>query len=54
MEASYNDIMDALETQYDDITETEALLGELFSTKQGEKESVAQFGGQTPFNIIQD
>ena len=45
MEASYEDIMDALETQYDDITETEALLSELFSTTQGEKESVAEFGG---------
>ena len=30
MEASYEDIMDALKTQYDDITETEALLSELF------------------------
>ena len=45
MEASYDDIMDALETQYDDITETEALLSKLFSTTQGEKESVAKFGG---------
>ena len=45
MEASYDDIMDALETQYDDIMETEALLSELFSTTQGEKESVAEFGG---------
>ena len=54
MEASYEDIMDALETQYDDITETEALLSELFSTTQGEKESVAEFVGMTPFNIIQD
>ena len=45
MEASYEDIMDALKTQYDDITETEALLSELFSTIQGEKESVAEFGG---------
>ena len=44
MEASYDDIMDALKTQYDDITETEALL-RLFSTTQGEKESVAKFGG---------
>ena len=42
---SYEDIMDALETQYDDITETEALLSELFSTTQGEKESVAEFRG---------
>ena len=31
MEASYDNIMDALVTQYDDITETEALLSELFS-----------------------
>ena len=46
MEASSEDIMDALKTQYDDITETEALLSELFSTTQGEKESVAEFGGQ--------
>ena len=46
MEASYEDIMDALETQYDDITETEALLSKLFSTTQGKKESVAKFGGQ--------
>ena len=46
MEASYDDIMDALETQYDDITETEALLSELFSTTQGEKESVEEFGGR--------
>ena len=46
MEASYEDIMDALETQYDDITETEALLSELFLTTQGKKESVAEFGGQ--------
>ena len=38
--------MDALKPQYDDITETEALLSELFSTTQGEKESVAEFGGQ--------
>ena len=45
MEASYEDIMDALKTQYDDITETEALLSELFLTTQGEKESVAEFGG---------
>ena len=53
MEASYEDIMDALETQYDDITETEALLSELFSTTQGEKES-GRIWGKTPFNIIQD
>ena len=46
MEASYEDIMDALKTQYDDITETEALLSELFSTIQGEKEAVAEFGGR--------
>ena len=45
MEASYEDIMDALKTQYDDITETEALLSKLFSTTQGKKESVAEFGG---------
>ena len=45
IEASYNDIMDALKTQYDDIAETEALLSQLFSTTQGEKESVAEFGG---------
>ena len=45
IEASYNNIMDALRTQYDDITETEALLSELFLTTQGEKESVAEFGG---------
>ena len=45
MEASYNDITDALKTQYDDITETEALFSELFSTTQGEKESVAESGG---------
>ena len=45
MEASYEDIMDALETQYDDITEAEALLSKLFLTTQGEKESVAEFGG---------
>ena len=45
MEASYEDIMDALKTQYDDITETEALLSKLFSTTQGDKESVAKFGG---------
>ena len=45
MEASYEDIMDALETQYNDITQTEALLSELFSTTQGKKESVAEFGG---------
>ena len=32
-------------TQYDDTTETEALLSELFSTTQGKKESVAEFGG---------
>ena len=45
IEASYDDIMDAFEMQYDDITETEALLSELFLTTQGEKESVAEFGG---------
>ena len=45
IEASYDDIMDALKTQYDDITETEALLSELFLTTQGKKESVAEFGG---------
>ena len=45
IEASYEDIMDALETQYDDITEAEALLSELFLTTQGKKESVAEFGG---------
>ena len=45
MEASYIDIMDALETQYDDITETEALLSKLFLTTEGKKESVAEFGG---------
>ena len=45
MEASYEESMDALKTQYDDITETEALLSKLFSTTQGEKESVAEFGG---------
>ena len=54
MEASYEDIMDALETQYNDITETEALLSELFSTTQGKKESVAGIQGMTPFNTIQD
>ena len=53
IEASYNDIMDALKTQYDDITETEALLSELFSTTQGEKES-GRIWGMTPFNTIQD
>ena len=46
IEASYEDIMDALETQYDDITETEALLSELSLTTQGEKESVPEFGGR--------
>ena len=45
MEASYEDIMDAVKTQYNDITETEALLSELFLTTQGKKESVAEFGG---------
>ena len=45
MEASYEDIMDALETQYDDITETEALLSGLFSTTQGQKEYVAELRG---------
>ena len=43
---SYDDIMDALETQYDNITETEALLNELFLITQGEQESVVEFGGQ--------
>ena len=46
MEASYADIMDAPETQYDDIIETKALLSELFLTTQGGMESVAEFGGQ--------
>ena len=35
--ASYEEIMEALETWYDDVAEGEVLLSELFSTTQGEK-----------------
>ena len=51
--ASYDDITDALETQYDDITEIEALLSKLFLTTQSKKES-GRIWGMTPFNTIQD
>ena len=42
-DASYEDIIEALETHYDDVAEGEVLLSELFSTTQGEKESLIEF-----------
>ena len=42
-EAEYDEIMEALETGYGDVTEAETLLSELFSTMQGEKESLTEF-----------
>ena len=42
--ASYEEIMEALQTQYDDVAEV--LLSELFSTTQGEKESLTEFASR--------
>ena len=44
--ASYEEIMEALETRYDDVAEGEVLLSELFSTTQGEKESLTEFASR--------
>ena len=41
--ANYKDIMEALEIGYGDVTEAEALMSELYSTMQGEKESLTEF-----------
>ena len=45
-EASYEQIMEALETRYDDVTEGEVLLSELFSVTQAEKESLTEFASK--------
>ena len=45
-EASYEDIIEALETRYDDVAEGEVLLSELFSTTQGEKESLIEYASR--------
>ena len=42
--ASYEEIMEALQAQYDDVAEV--LLSELFSTTQGEKESLTEFASR--------
>ena len=44
--ALYEEKMEALETQYDDVAEGEVLLSELFSTTQGEKESLTEFASR--------
>ena len=44
--ASYEEIMEALETWYDDVVEGEVLLSELFYTTQGEKESLTEFASR--------
>ena len=44
--ASYEEIIKVLETQYDDVAEGEVLLSELFSTTQGEKESLTEFASR--------
>ena len=43
---SHEEIMEALETWYDDVAEGEVLLSELFSTTQGEKESLTEFASR--------
>ena len=43
---SYEQIMEALETRYDDVAEGEVLLAELFSVTQGEKESLTEFASK--------
>ena len=43
---SYEQIMEALETRYDDVAEREVLLAELFSVTQGEKESLTEFASK--------
>ena len=45
-EASYEDIIEALETRYDDVAEGAVLLSELFSTTQGEKESLIEYASR--------
>ena len=42
-DANYKDIMEALEIGYGDVTEAETLMSELYSTMQGEKESLTEF-----------
>ena len=41
-ESSHEEIIEALETRYDDVAEGEVLLSELFSTTQGQKESLTE------------
>ena len=43
---SYEQIMEALETHYDDVAEREVLLAELFPVTQGEKESLTEFASK--------
>ena len=43
---SYDQIMEALETRYDDVAEGEVLLAELFSVTQSEKESLTEFSSK--------
>ena len=52
MEASYEDIMDALETQYDDITETEAFAERVVLDYTRQKGICGRIWGMTPFNTI--
>lgn len=42
-DAGYDEIMEALETGYGDVTEAETLMSELFSAMQGETESLTEF-----------
>ena len=44
--ASYEQMMEALETWYDDVAEGEVLLSELFSTTQSEKEPLTEFASR--------
>ena len=50
--ASYEQIMEALETRYDDVAEGEVLLSELYSTTQGEKESLIEFASRLESHFI--
>ena len=43
LDSSYEQIIQALETCYDDVAEGGVLLSELFSVMQGEKDSLANF-----------
>ena len=44
--ATYEEILEVLETRYDDVAEGEVLLSELFSTTQSEKESLTEFASR--------